>query len=130
MAAILQCPCCGSTDIRSDKKKAKGIGGGIGAALGAIAFGPVGLAAGAFLGSKIGSDNETFHDKKGREVQWYSCKSCEARFKICPECKRAVASKHLVQFGKLPKKAGYEVVKGTKCAFCQNVFYDPFYDKK
>jgi len=43
--AILQCPNCNSTDIVDNKKKSKGIGGGVGAALGAIAFGPLGLAA-------------------------------------------------------------------------------------
>lgn len=72
--AILQCPCCGSTDIKSDKKKSKFAGGGIGAIAGGIAFGPLGLIAGSLLGGKLGSNCEKFQDKSGREFNWFECK--------------------------------------------------------
>lgn len=126
--AILQCPCCGSTDISDDKKKSKGIGGGVGATLGAIAFGPLGLAAGAFLGSKIGNNRITLTDKQGRQYHSYTCKSCWNGLYMCPSCHKLLAiNKHYIEFGTLPPRAGCEVIRGRKCVFCQNVFYDPCY---
>lgn len=86
--AILQCPCCGSTDIKSDKKKT------------------------------------TF---AGREFNWFECKSCGEPFIICPECRNTVDLDHMIKYGELPLKSGYEVVQGSMCAYCHNIFYFPFY---
>lgn len=125
--AILQCPNCNSTDIKDKKKQSKGIGGGIGATIGAVAFGPLGLAAGAFLGSKLGSNHKQMVDKKGRNFNWFECRQCEALFTICPECNRSVRALNIIKFNNLPNKYGYNIEEGYKCPYCQNIFSDPFY---
>lgn len=125
--AILQCPCCGSTDIKSDKKKTTFTCGSIGAIAGGIAFGPLGLITGSLLGGKLGSNHEKLADKAGREFNWFECKSCGEPFIICPECRNTVDLDHMIKYGELPLKSGYEVVQGSMCAYCHNIFYSPFY---
>ena len=126
--AVLQCPNCGSTDLVDEKKKSKGVGGGIGAVLGDVALGPIGLAAGAFLGSKIGNNNEILYDANGNQYHYYHCRNCQQGMVICPSCNNLLAlDMQYIRYGSLPRKAGYTVNKGRKCAFCQNVFYPPMY---
>ena len=121
--AILQCPNCGSTDIKDLKKQSKGIGGGIGAALGAVAFGPLGLAAGAFLGSKLGNNHEQMADKKGRNYNYFQCKQCGRLFLICPECRRTVGFDHLLTpDGKIWNHNNQ--TQDMLCGYCGTIFLD------
>lgn len=86
----IQCPNCGSVNVKNKLNKLKGAG--VGATLGAVAFGPLGLAAGAFLGSKVTGSTTKKHpiDTKGRPYGLYGCKYCKEEFLTCPQCKNGI----------------------------------------
>ena len=99
---ISKCPYCYSEDIINEyeEKQAKKIGASVGATLGVLAFGPLGLITGAIMGSKMAkSGNITFtdEDKEGIEKIQYRCKKCGESFIICPKCENAIDWRSLME---------------------------------
>lgn len=112
---ISECPYCYSEDIINEyeEKQAKKIGASLGATLGVLAFGPLGLITGAIVGSKMaksGNITVTDEDKEGIEKISYRCKNCGESFIICPKCGNATDWRSIIE------------KRSTKCPYCQNNF--------
>ena len=91
----LKCPKCGTTkskDItkRTAKSSSKATSAGIGAAIGTVVLGPIGLLAGAALGSMGGHKGLVWTDSRDRQVKIFQCTTCKEIFYKCNNCGQAV----------------------------------------
>ena len=92
----LKCPRCGLTknkDCTKDFSKSsnKAVGIGVGAAIETVLLGPIGLLAGAALGSMGKHKGSVFTDNKDRQVKIFKCNACNELFYKCNNCGNTVS---------------------------------------